>query len=114
MGDLSPHFSKHEFRSRDGAEHPIDPKLIAMLEQIRTHFNAPTTVVSGYRSPAHNAKVGGAKNSFHLRGMAADIRVSGVDPAQVYAYCDTAFKTGGVGKYRTFTHVDCRGTRARW
>ncbi len=114
MGDLSAHFSKHEFKCKDGSEHPIDPKLIEMLEQIRTHFDAPVTITSGYRSPDYNRKVGGAKKSYHVSGMAADIRVSGVDPATVYAYCDKAFNTGGVGKYRTFTHVDCRGFKARW
>ena len=114
MGDLSEHFSVHEFKCKDGSEHPIDPRLIAMLEQIRAHFKAPVTIVSGYRSPAHNAKVGGAKNSMHLKGMAADIRVAGVDPEVVYQHCNTAFKTGGVGRYRSFTHIDSRQTRARW
>ena len=60
------------------------------------------------------AKVGGAKNSMHVQGKAADIRVAGVDPEVVYQHCNTAFKTGGVGKYKTFTHVDCRNSRARW
>lgn len=114
MGDLSPHFSSHEFRCKDGTEHPIDPKLIAMLEQIRAHFMAPITIVSGYRSPAHNAKVKGAKNSMHVQGKAADIRVAGVDPEVVYQHCNMAFKTGGVGRYKSFTHIDCRDTRARW
>jgi len=114
MGDLSPHFSKHEFRSRDGAEHPIDPKLIEMLERIRAHFNAPTTIVSGYRSPEHNRKVGGARISYHVQGMEADIQVRGVSPAEVYRFCDAEFQKGGVGKYSTFTHIDCRGYKARW
>lgn len=114
MGDLSPHFSKHEFRSRDGAEHPIDPRLIEMLETIRTHFNSPTIITSGYRSPEYNRRVGGAPNSFHVRGMAADIQVRGVSPREVHAFCDRTFKTGGVGRYATFTHVDSRPVRARW
>jgi uncharacterized protein YcbK (DUF882 family) len=114
MGDLSKHFSSHEFRCKDGSEHPIDPKLIAMLEQVRAHFDAPVIITSGYRSPDYNRRVGGARNSYHVRGMAADIQVRGIDPARVYAYCDQAFKTGGVGKYKTFTHVDCRNSRARW
>ncbi len=114
MGDLSPHFSAHEFRCRDGSEHPIDPRLIAMLETIRAHFGVPVTVTSGYRSPNYNRKVGGAKNSYHVRGMAADIQLLGVDPAEVRGWCDAQFPDDGVGRYATFTHVDCRGHRARW
>jgi uncharacterized protein YcbK (DUF882 family) len=114
MGDLSEHFSAHEFRCKDGSEHPIDPQLVAMLERVREHFDAPVHIVSGYRSPAHNAKVGGAKSSYHTKGMAADIMVDGVEPTTVYQFCDTAFKLGGVGRYVSFTHVDCRPYRARW
>lgn len=114
MGDLSPHFSSHEFRCKDGTEHPIDPRLIAMLEEIREHFDAPVVITSGYRSPTYNRRVGGAKNSYHVRGMAADIQVRGVAPARVFAWCDEHFATGGVGKYNSFTHVDCRASRARW
>ena len=114
MGDLSPHFSEHEFRSRDGAEHPIDPRLIGMLERVRTHFDCPVIITSGYRSPEYNRRVGGARNSFHVRGMAADIQVRGVTPREVFAFCDREFPNAGVGRYTTFTHVDCRGYKARW
>lgn len=114
MGDLSPHFSAHEFRCKDGSEHPIDPRLIEMLETVRTHFDAPITITSGYRSPRYNRKVGGARSSYHVKGMAADIRVSGVDPKDVFAFCDRTFVNDGVGRYPTFTHIDCRGFRARW
>lgn len=114
MGDLSPHFSAHEFRCRDGSEHPIAPALLAMLEAVRSHFGAPVTVTSGYRSPAWNTKVGGAKRSRHLTGEAADIKVSGVSPRVVYEWCDRHFAAGGIGLYRSWVHVDCRPTRARW
>jgi len=114
MGDLSPHFSAHEFRCRDGSEHPIDPQLIAMLEEVRAHFGAPILITSGYRSPDYNRRVGGARNSYHMRGMAADIQVRGVPANEVHAWCDQRFDRGGVGRYATFTHVDCRGHRARW
>lgn len=114
MGDLSEHFSADEFKCKDGSTHSIDPRLIEMLEQIRAHFNAPVRITSGYRSPSYNRKIGGSRNSYHMRGMAADIKVEGVAPSQVYAYCNRAFATGGVGRYASFTHVDCRPTRVRW
>lgn len=114
MGDLSPHFSADEFKCKDGSEHPIDPRLIEMLETIRAHFGRPVIITSGYRSPKYNRRVGGARNSFHTKGMAADIQVQAVAPREVFAFCDREFVTGGVGRYDTFTHVDCRPTKARW
>jgi uncharacterized protein YcbK (DUF882 family) len=114
FGDLSPNFSRREFRCKDGSEHPINPVLLGMLEAIRAKFEAPITIISGYRSPAHNAKVGGAKNSKHVTGEAADIRVEGIPPAHVHYWASRYFSSGGIGLYKTWVHVDCRPTRARW
>ena len=44
-----------------------------VLEPLRRHFNVPIRINSGYRSPALNKAVGGAKRSYHLQGRAADI-----------------------------------------
>ena len=120
VGDLTAHFSAHEFRCRDGSEHPIDCRLLAMLEAVRCHFEAPITITSGYRSPGYNLRVGGAPNSYHVRGMAADIRVVGHDIHIVHAWLDRAFPISGLGKYTRglsgwgWIHIDCRSTRARW
>jgi uncharacterized protein YcbK (DUF882 family) len=82
---------------------------------VRTHFNAPTVVLSGYRCETHNKNVGGAKKSKHLKGIAADIAVKDVHPHLVHAYLAKILKgKGGLGKFSTFTHVDVRGTPARW
>jgi zinc D-Ala-D-Ala carboxypeptidase len=44
-----------------------------ILDPLREKYGKPITVNSGYRSPIVNARVGGAKNSDHVKGMAADI-----------------------------------------
>ena len=67
---------------------------------------------SGYRCDIHNKEINGSTNSLHLSGKAADIVVHGVSPAKVQQYL--ADFDGGVGSYKTFTHVDVRGYRARW
>lgn len=46
-----------------------------LLDPIRVAWGSPITVTSGYRCPALNKAVGGASNSHHMRGMAADITV---------------------------------------
>ena len=60
----------------------------------------------------HNKDIGGAVKSLHMRGKAADIVVKGVSPAKVQQYLKDHL--GGMGKYKTFTHVDVRGYVARW
>ena len=91
----------------------VDPHLIEVLEMIRNHFDRPVHINSGYRCDIHNKAIGGASPvSQHLKGKAADIVVQGVSPAKVQQYL--ADFDGGVGSYKTFTHVDVRGYKARW
>ena len=117
MGDLTAHFSSAEFRCKDGTERPIDCKLLSMLEAARCHFG-PITVTSGYRSPSYNAAVGGAPNSYHVRGMAADIQAPGVSPEALHGWLNQQFPISGLGLYERdwggWVHIDCRATRARW
>lgn len=48
--------------------------LATQLQEVRTKFGSPIIVTSGFRSSRLNRKVGGLINSFHLRGLAADVR----------------------------------------
>ena len=123
-GMLSPHFHSSEFRCTgtcascvsNSSKHLPPEQLVQWLEKIREHFgNRPVNINSAYRCPARNAAVGGATNSQHLTGFAVDLWIEGVDPEEVYYFCDELVgSSGGVGKYNTFTHIDCRGYRARW
>ena len=122
MGDLSPHFSRHEFRCKGCSKanpcpwfptDAVDAALIAVLEKVRTHFGKPVTVNSGSRCTPHNTSVGGSPKSQHVKSKAADIVVSGVTPKTVYDFLDPAH-SGGLGLYDTFVHVDVRDGKARW
>lgn len=55
------------------------------LEPIRARFG-PVIITSGYRTSALNEKVGGAKDSRHLYGMAADYTVNGWVNGEVYEF----------------------------
>jgi GH25 family lysozyme M1 (1,4-beta-N-acetylmuramidase) len=72
-GLLSPHFEMDEFRSRGNGRVKCHRELLRALERARESVG-PITIVSGYRDPDYNAFIGGAKNSQHLYGTAADIR----------------------------------------
>lgn len=114
------HFKRSEFGCKCGKYcngFPIEPdeQLVKLLERIRKHFGVPVTINSGIRCKTHNANVGGATASQHLKGTAADIAVKGIAPKTVAAYVETLLpNTGGIGIYNTFVHVDVRKTKSRW
>lgn len=112
MGDLSQHFSRHEFACKCGCGFDtVDAALLATLERVRTHYDRPVTINSGCRCPAHNKAIDGSPRSQHMLGRAADIVVAGVMPNRVADFFDD--HPGGLCRYDTFTHVDSRGYAAR-
>jgi uncharacterized protein YcbK (DUF882 family) len=85
----------------------VRPLLLGRLEALRALRNQPIRIVSGYRCPVHNHAVGGAKDSQHVYGAAADI------PPGIATLAD-AERVGfsGVGtKDRWAVHVDVRDGR---
>ena len=121
---LTKNFSFNEFASKDGATMPPEvkeniKKLASELEKIRAAFNLPLKINSGYRSPEHNKKIGGASNSYHMKGLAADFTIPGRTPKQISIVLeglinDGILKQGGLGVYNSWIHYDIRGTKARW
>lgn len=94
--------------------HAIDPKLLEYVHALVMSLDpeAPVHVISGYRSPATNAKLrqnsnGVARKSFHMFGRAIDIRIPGFTAAEIR---DAAIdlQRGGVGYYAKadFVHLD--------
>ena len=58
---------------------PLMVELITkVLDPIREKWQSPIYITSGYRCPLLNRKVGGVENSYHTRGMAADITAKSV------------------------------------
>lgn len=113
-GNVSDHFKAREFQCEDKSEYLlIATELIETLENIRNHFNAPVIINSGYRTPSWNSKVNGASNSYHCKGMAADIVVKGHSSQEVAKYADSIMEQGGVIRYTNFTHIDVREERYR-
>lgn len=121
---LSKNFKMIEFESKDGAEMPLDVsyniiKLSQQLQYLRDYTDRVIKINSAYRSPEHNKKIGGVKNSQHVLGKAADIAIVGLNSRIVYEIINDLIDKGdmlqgGLGLYNSFVHYDIRKTKARW
>jgi uncharacterized protein YcbK (DUF882 family) len=121
---LTKNFQLSEFSCDDGTPVPSgligNVQLLANnLQVLRDDIGQPITILSGYRTPAWNKKVGGKAQSFHMKAMAADITVKGMTPRQLHARIEKLIKAGkmkagGLGLYPGFVHTDVRGRNARW
>lgn len=105
---------------RNGQTHQIDTRTVDIIAATQNLLdsNQPYTLISGYRSPQTNAMLrsnssGVARNSLHLRGQAADLRMQGRSVSQM-ARAAAACRAGGVGRYSgsNFVHVDCGPVRS--
>lgn len=121
---MTKNFTKEEFDCNDGSEMNIAiyhniVKVANQLQILRNYIGKPITINSGYRSEEYNASIGGAKNSQHIMGRAADIVVKGMTPLAVHTTIELLIEKGdmlqgGLGLYDSFVHYDIRGTKARW
>jgi len=93
----------------------MDPRTIdiAAAAHRLLEVDEPFMLLSGYRNPQTNAMLrettpGVARNSYHIRGKAADLRLRSRSVSQIYRAA-MACEAGGVGKYShtNFVHMDC-------
>jgi lysozyme len=92
--------------------------LFHLVDKLRTACGSRIAITSAYRSPAYNRAIGGAGESWHTRFQAADLIPLDISVAQLWQAAisfraDGHFR-GGIGRYRTFVHVDVRGRNANW
>lgn len=119
---ISEHFKVREFRCKDGSDKIlISTELVNMLEKLRTKLaeklggEVKININSGYRTKAHNKKIGGSTTSKHCKGLAADI-ICSKDGKTVLAkvVCTAAqdLDMDGIAYISSgATHVDVRGYR---
>jgi len=89
-----------------------DPAFLDGLEALRKIMRRPFRINSGHRCSVRNAVAGGAPRSFHRR-IAADISLSGHDRHRFFRAAEKCGFTG-VGRGRTFIHLDRRAIPATW
>ena len=112
---ITNNFKVSEFKS-DSKIVLIHHTLPIALQMIREKLGKAINITNAYRTETHNKRVGGASNSFHLYGMAADIWVKGVVPVDLAKVIDSLFPTTyGVIAYpkNGFVHFDVRAKKYR-
>ena len=104
------HFKVKEFACKDGSQVVfIDSHLVSILDILRNQVGKPVYINSGYRTPTRNKAVGGAKYSYHMRGMAADIRVDGMSPKELAnKLIKIVPDECGIIVYKNWVHFDVR------
>lgn len=119
------YFQVSEFACKDGTPYPerfiplrLVPLVTRVLDPIREAWAGPLTVVSGYRTLSHNEAVGGAKASWHMEGMAADVMPAkqneplSVTVSRLWSMVRNMWSSGqlpelgGLGVYPGWIHVD--------
>jgi zinc D-Ala-D-Ala carboxypeptidase len=118
------HFAWSEFQSKDGSgfsggkvpEAEVREnvrRLMYRLEALRKKIgDRPVRVNSGFRSVAHNTAVGGASNSMHMYGVAADVVVTGLTTAYLYPRAQTCGFSGLDNATFSYLHLDTRREHA--
>ena len=118
---LTRNFSYDELKCRGkkccGSSCPMDTRFMEALQILRSHIGIPFTVTSGFRCRVHNSRIrGSANNSSHTKGLAADIKVKGMTPREVYNIAKRLpeFSTASFGVYNSFLHISTDGRSALW
>lgn len=119
--DVSPsdwpyrHFSPREIACKGTGQLLVNDDALRKLDALRTRLGKPIILTSAYRSPEHNGRVGGAKFSKHMQGIAFDVRMDNHDP---HEFEDAARLSGftAFGHYPAngFMHIDTREDPASW
>jgi hypothetical protein len=93
-------------------------RLARAADAIRREFGHPVRILSAYRSAAYNAAVGGASRSEHMMFRALDLAPMRGSVAALHAACvkvrGRGGFVGGIGRYRSFVHIDDRGNNVNF
>lgn len=118
-GLITPHYSFFELACRHCGRVPdidVVRETALWLETVRAALGGHVMhVTSGCRCPEHNRRVGGAPESYHVRGMAVDFVLRGLSLVETRRRVDKLWgegKIGGFGRYDSWIHID-RGPGGR-
>jgi len=122
---LSKNFQEHEYACHCPCGKMIaKPRLVEAIQELRDVIGV-IILSCGYRCPKHNKEIGGAKNSYHMKGMAADCIFPGQKLFDAYMEAVKIPAFQGIGIYPpwvddvgkvhgNFLHLDVRSKWTRW
>jgi uncharacterized protein YcbK (DUF882 family) len=86
----------------------LKPSLVRVLKTVERYYGKKMIITSGYRSPAHNRRARGAKNSLHMYCAAVDVQIPGVSKWELAKFARSMPGRGGVGTYchTESVHID--------
>lgn len=118
-GWQSRYFHPHELASHGNSQVRVTVDLVTSLDRVRHNFGLPIRILSGYRDPAWNVHVGGARRSRHLICDAVDIDLAAFNNQRRYALMTHLISQGftSFGSYGTkpnLLHADRRPLAVVW
>lgn len=114
------HFTMSEFACKHCSglpENGMNEDLLEVCDRLREKLGEVVVVSSGYRCPTHNRNIGGASQSYHMKGLAADVYINSdrYDTHQIAQMAlDCGADTAVAYPSQGFVHIDMRGYRADW
>lgn len=113
--NVGKYFKVKEFACKDGSQVVfVDDYLVILLDILRSELGKPVNITSGYRTPRWNEKCNGAKYSYHMRGMAADIKVNGMTTKEIANKLNKIVPNNcGIIVYNKWVHIDTRNKKYR-
>ncbi len=117
---LTANFTDKELACPGSGKCEMNPVFLEALQEVRDTVGRPFIITSGYRSPEHNKKVGGAKHSKHVLGCAVDISIQGWSGSDIHRLIhtitslDSKYGGSGIGIYPSWIHFDIRFEDAAW
>lgn len=111
---FSPFFSPKELASKGDGSLKFSYDTLIKINKLRSMVGYPLTINSAFRDEKHNAVVGGSPNSQHKLGTAVDIRIESQEIGKRIEELAKSLEFKGIGRYKTFIHLDTRKTAAEW
>lgn len=108
MSQITPNFDASELECPCGCKTLPSLLAISRLQQLRDWYAKPMIINSGMRCEEHNKKVGGSKKSWHMKGMAFDIKAKTAQEKYQLAYLAMKLGWNGIIVYSSWLHIDLR------
>lgn len=107
---ISDHFSKKDFACKESGQFKISLGLVGILEELRSKIQKRIEIVKGFESLEVAEKRGKLKRNFHTMGLAADIRVDGMSPQELFTCVESIEGIAGIGLNvaDNYVHIDTR------